>query len=1086
MTEQLALHFEAAPLLVDQAARDHAATCVDEPVVVAAGAGAGKTETLIRRLATALDRPGAAPERVVAITFTDRAARDLVHKLRTRLPEHLVHHVEHLRVGTIHSFCLGILRRHPLEAGLPPVFTTQDELLQGADAAERIGRIRDQFFDEVAALDDPALRQAVDLFVATYSLETLHALVALVDQQWDRFAAAAFDVPAPWHDACREIAARLRSIAAEAPADSKLPDLLARICAGADAVTAAPDMVAAMAQVPLVDLRTNGGGAWKERRAEVKSLVTGMQAAVYECALGHLLHVLVPIVLREAEARYRRGQLSFDDILVLTRRLLAERADVRHRVRGEIDHLCVDEFQDTDVVQYDIVRALTDPWDGPDGAPSHRPVLFAVGDAKQSIYGFRDADVALFEHLRATPGITALELSTNFRSRPAIIRWVNEVFAPWFAGGAADGQVPFAPLDHHVADAPSTVAVIGGPVDASAEEVSRRQARDIARTVQHACGSWRVRSDEGERPATAGDIAVLVRQRSDLVHLEPALRRAGIPYVVEGGALLYDTREVRDLLRVLRAVQDTASPAKVVTALRTSVLAISDVELVEHRRAGGSWWLPWDDGPHERNGHPAVLDALGRLGRWSRARHHTPVPELLRRVADETLSVAAAVVDGAATTTWRRLRLVLDEARWWYEQTGGSLGEYLAWVDLRVDEQDRTNVTSDETDEDAVHILTIHAAKGLEYPIVVVAGLGRQGGGGELVRAALEPDGAGGVRALVKMGRFAHRDAIARFAADDAVAKLEAARLAYVACTRARDHLVVCAHHRAASTARELCRHVPDARPLELPPVRSVDRPGVVELDERDDRAPARGAHWRFRSSWSPTVVRHSVDDPPPAAPEPEPAPDAAAPTSDGGEQVPEAGTGAAEAGAPPVESRHSKPPRPHLALPDQIGRYGTRVGRAVHGVLQVVDLHDPRRGLEQLVAAQCAAEDVPHHLTSYVAGLVDSVLAGEVLARMSAAARVATVRREMYVGALVDDEGLYGIIDAVWIEDGRFVLVDFKTDHALVAPEVLAARYRAQLVAYARALRAATGLEVGEALLCVARPGGEPAITVPVDVGGG
>ena len=177
----------------------------------------------------------------------------------------------------------------------------------------------------------------------------------------------------------------------------------------------------------------------------------------------------------------------------------------------------------------------------------------------------------------------------------------------------------------------------------------------------------------------------------------------------------------------------------------------------------------------------------------------------------------------------------------------------------------------------------------------------------------------------------------------------------------------------------------------------------------------------------------------------------------------------------------HSKPPRSFAALPDQIGRYGTRVGRAVHGVVQVLPFDDPLAGVADRVAEQCRAEDVPERFHPYVEQLVRSIATSEAFARMAAASNVGTVRREMYVGAEVNGEGVYGIIDAVWREDGRFVVVDFKTDHVLEPPAVLADRYRVQLQAYADALTAATGVEVAETLLCVALPDGTPALTVAV-----
>jgi ATP-dependent helicase/nuclease subunit A len=166
----------------------------------------------------------------------------------------------------------------------------------------------------------------------------------------------------------------------------------------------------------------------------------------------------------------------------------------------------------------------------------------------------------------------------------------------------------------------------------------------------------------------------------------------------------------------------------------------------------------------------------------------------------------------------------------------------------------------------------------------------------------------------------------------------------------------------------------------------------------------------------------------------------------------------------------HSKPPRGFGALPDQIGRYGTRVGRAVHGVVQVLPFDDPLPVVPSLVAQQCRAEEVPDRFHPYVEQLVRSIATSEVFATMAAVARTGTVRREMYVGAEVDGEGVYGIIDAVWMDNGRFVVADFKTDHTLESAEVLAERYRPQLDAY-----------VAAKVLCVARADGAPALTITI-----
>jgi ATP-dependent helicase/nuclease subunit A len=351
----------ATPELADQAARDDAVHRIDTSFVVSAGAGAGKTETLIRRLEQVLAH-GGDPSRIVAITFTERAARDLVNKLRAKLPTSMTAAVEQMTVGTIHSFCLGILRRHPLEAGLPPVFSTQDELLAGTDVRDRALRIRHRMFERVQALDDPALREALDVLVAENGIGHIDALIGLVDQQWDRFDELDPAVPAPWQAACHQALARVRELAHDREVPLKLRVLIQDLLPGVDACLAAPTMAAARAAVPsTTGLRSTGGADGKPARDEVKACIAAVKGIVHDCAVRHLAHLLVPIVLEEAHGRYQSGSLSFDDILVLTRRLLTQQPALCRRIRAEIDHLCVDEFQDTDVVQYDIVQALTAP-----------------------------------------------------------------------------------------------------------------------------------------------------------------------------------------------------------------------------------------------------------------------------------------------------------------------------------------------------------------------------------------------------------------------------------------------------------------------------------------------------------------------------------------------------------------------------------------------------------------------------------------------------------------------------------------------------------------------------------------------------
>jgi ATP-dependent helicase/nuclease subunit A len=263
----------------------------------------------------------------------------------------------------------------------------------------------------------------------------------------------------------------------------------------------------------------------------------------------------------------------------------------------------------------------------------------------------------------------------------------------------------------------------------TAEDTARTEAADIAALVQRAVTGnqpWQVGDGPDAHPANFSDITVLIRSRTRLGVLEHTLRQAGVPYRVEGGTLIYGSREVYELLRVLRAIDDPTNQLKVVTALRTSLFGIDDRQLLHHRFGPPDALRRYPSEFRVYTKEPGpVGDALRMLEQFGRRKHERTPAELLAELYDQWRGVGAALFEGpqVARETWRRVRYVIDEARAWSDATGGTLAEYLAWVDRRVEDIDRVELSTDEG-EDSIRIMTVHAAKGLEFPITIVAGLG--------------------------------------------------------------------------------------------------------------------------------------------------------------------------------------------------------------------------------------------------------------------------------------------------------------------------------------------------------------------------
>ena len=962
--------------LSDQAARDAIVERLDENLVVVAGAGTGKTHSLVERVVALIKTGRARMDGIAAITFTEAAAAELGARIGETLERaaeddslgqeerancrRAVEEFDQAAIQTLHSFAGSLLRERPLEAGLPPGFTTRDEFAAEIAFEDRWSEWLD------ATLDDPDAQQALRPPLAVgMTLAHLRDIAVRFNKNYDLLANTSFDTPA-------------------------------------------------------------NRGAEKEGAP----------------ALVPVLELLRRFALDDANARKRAGEVEFLDLLVLARDLLRDSLPARDHFRERYTHILIDEVQDTDPLQAEIAMFLAEeaparvnPADRPQEWGSVRPAagkLFIVGDPKQSIYRFRRADIQQVQQMQKKVGGAQVVLSQNFRSLPPVIDWVNHLFAQWMEEGEAQASYSsLTPLPDQ--GRPPPVRCMGGEVEGNMPQVREEEAGAIAAAIQAAIAQrWQVRSEQGAselRPADYNDICVLMPRRAGFNALEYAFEDAGIPYRLESASLIYETQEVRDLLNCLAAIDDPTDQVAVVAALRSPAFACSDADLLEDAEAGRQFdYLAESDAPA---GYTS--DALAVLREFHEQRKWMSPAALIERFLREQCLRELALDERQWRGRWMRYNFLIDRARAFAAAGETSLRAYIAWTARQRDEQAMALETAvQESDEGAVRVMTVHAAKGLEFPILVLAGLNvgpsnkrdpvlfdRNGGQVEVK--------AGSKEVPLQTAGFAELLATEKEREEE-----ERVRVMYVAATRARDHLVVSLYRKAKD------KYSAAARFAEF-------MAGAEHLWERFD--PPEAAALRPSGAGGETTT-----------------PDGDTPAAR--KQWIEERNGIYAARSRPVAAgatRIAEEAKEEQDVPDEPwrrGRAGTSIGRAVHAALQVVDLHTGS-GLDDIAQAQAAAEGVPGRAEE-IARLVRGALRSDLVQRALASGRW---WRETPVAGTVGEGIVEGFIDLLFEEEDGFVIADYKTD-AIGDDEAIAramARYRLQGGAYALALRRATGVEVKE-----------------------
>jgi ATP-dependent exoDNAse (exonuclease V) beta subunit len=1002
-------------------------------VFVSAGAGTGKTTVLVERFVRAVCDEGLDVESVLVITYTRKAAGELRARIRTALRARgrydLARRLDGAWISTIHGFCSRLLRAHPFAVGIDPRYRELDD-------------------DQGAVIRGEAFERALASFCSTRDSERLRLLATYGAQGLRRKLTGVYET---LRSAGRELRLELSE---EADLGERLAELHdeARTLA-ADPACTEKQLAAARSALALVS--TN-----PERLHDLSTLrASGERAAAFEAARKRLeqaafdelalrdkdlLQELLDLFAAEyAAAKQRESALDFEDLQLLTRDLLRDHAEVREQEQLRFRAIMVDEFQDTNRLQCELVDLLR-------GGPLERDVFF-VGDEFQSIYGFRHADVEVFRE-RREQAAQRLPLARNYRSRPEVLAAVNHLFHEEFGDGyqplAASGEFPDP--------------VFGHPVELLVTD--KRSFKDTPvgwRAGEAKAIARRVRELVDAGVAAPGEVVLLFAAGTDAEQYESALRAEGLPTYRATGRGYFGQQQVVDLLAYLRLLHNRYDDEALVTVLASPFVGVSNDGLVHVRRHAGK--RPLFSGV-ERSLPEAFSDDDQRLVRAFRQRYDRLVAAAARlgleRLCEEI--VAAHDYDLAVLAQWdgrRRyanLRKLMRLARSYEALRGPDIEGFVKFIrDQEALGASQLEAVSEEEGADAVRLLTIHAAKGLEFKVVIVADAGRDTGGPPSADEILvRPDGRFGFRVVdPKSGRKRPAfDYQAVREAEDADERAERLRLYYVAMTRAVDRLIV-----SGAIDPEKPRDLETPIGWVLSRL-GIDEPADGELERGDARFTLRINTYEPEGPAEPALLEEgqlALFAELPTAPAPR------------GYRLPEL----APLPAPPLHKvrrlsysalalfercsyryyaeRVAGLREQRAAVAGAVGLAATEVGDAVHRLLELVDLSSP--ACPDVSVVRSWYPNVSDEEMARMEAFVESYCGSELAARV-ATLRGASVERPF---AFEHDEVLlHGRLDVLWREGRRALVLDYKTNSLAegTPEEIVDADYRLQRLVYALA----------------------------------
>jgi ATP-dependent helicase/nuclease subunit A len=1025
-------------------------------VFVSAGAGTGKTKVLVERFAGAVCDEGVDVDSTLVITYTEKAAGELRSRIRARLVERgrpdLARELDGAWISTIHGFCHRLLRSHPFAAGVDPRFRVLDEsqgrVLRGEAFAAALAAF--------CANDDPARLR----LLAVYGADGLRRMLTGVYETL--------------RSAGRELVLEL----------GERPSLTARVdelreaagCLADDTGAGAAQRETALRCVAFLehdgtadrlfdlgDLRLRGERAatYEEARKRVE------QAALDELAAADrdlLQELLAGFAAAYQEGKDRESALDFEDLQLRARDLLRDDVAIREREQLRFRSIMVDEFQDTNRLQCELIDLIAGS-----RADCER---FFVGDEFQSIYGFRHADVQVFRERRRAAGDGVLPLTMNYRSRPEVLAVVNHLFRGDFGDEfqplAASGEFPDP--------------VFGSPVELLVTDKStysgtdvhwrRGEARAIARRIRDLI-------DAGD--AAPGEIVLLFAAGTDAEWYEDELRRLGVPTYRGTGRGYFGQQQVVDLLAYLRLLRNRYDDEALVSVLASPFVGISNDGLALLRRAAPKRPLfvalerELPETFSQRDAQ--LLRAFRqRYDRLTAALSRLSLERLCERILTEHDYDLAVLARWDGRRRYANLRKLARLARSYEELRGPDIEGFVTFVrDQEAVGARELEAVAEEEGGDSVRLLTIHAAKGLEFKVVVVADAGRDKAPPAPHEILALSDGRFGFRVadpITSKPRGAYEfDAVQE--TRRAEERAERLRLYYVAMTRAIDRLIVSGSIDPGRTADE-------ATPIgwvlgRLDAAQEIERAGndAVELERegarvilrvdrhREEEPVVDGAHVAeegqlalFEDDGENVALPTRV----PALP---PLPEVPAPPLHRVRRLSFSALALFErcsyryyaeriAGLRPSDERR--------ATPGATGLAATEIGDAVHRLLEVVNLQAPLPPEDLVQRVRGWYPSVTEEELERIRGFVRSYCESELAVRVSG---LTGARPERPFAFVHDGVLLHGRLDVLQLDGERALVVDYKTNSLEEGSpaEIVDSEYHLQRLVYALAcFRAGAG----------------------------